>query len=244
MDFKPLLITALLVTSLPAAASNPFKPMELTDSELAQLRGRYVLPDRIVSFGVTMSSSWQNSAGQVIGATVALNVMGGQLQPTLSFTPINQSGNGSQPLNANGQIIGGAGLHNMQGVAQSVRTAGDFNQGVNDLRIDFSKGASGSVPAGGMPLASGQSFSNAAGTVMVTTLNGGLQLGLQASHGQGHTQQQIGQGSVAQHAAIGGSMNNVHNVTTLNIALRDSSPRTNMASSSWEQLRALRRTGY
>jgi len=244
MDFKFLLVTSLLIISLPAAASNPFKPMELTDAELAQLRGRYVLPDRIVSFGVTMSSSWQNSAGQVIGAAVALNIVSGQSQPTLSFTPINQAGNGSQPLSANGQIIGGAGLNNVQGVAQSVRTAGDFNQGVNDLSIDFSKGASGSVPAGGMPLASGQSFRNAAGTVTVTTRNGGLQLALQANHNQGYTQQQIGQGSVAQHAAIGGSMNNVHNVTALNIALRDSSPRTNMASSAWEQLRTLRPTGY
>lgn len=244
MNFKPLFIIALLAISLPATASNPFKPIELTDSELSQLRGRYVLPDRIISFGVTMSSSWQNSAGQVIGAAVALNIVSGQSQPTLSFTPINQAGNGSQPLSANGQIIGGAGLNNVQGVAQSVRTAGDFNQGVNDLSIDFRKGTSDSAPAGGMPLVSGQSFGNAAGTVTVTTLNGGLQLGLQANHGQGYTQQQIGRGGVAQHATIGGSMNNVHNVTALSVALRENSPRTNMASSSWEQLRALRPTGY
>ena len=45
-------LACCLGAALPAPASDLFAPAELSDQELSQLRGRYVLPGRIVSFGV------------------------------------------------------------------------------------------------------------------------------------------------------------------------------------------------
>ena len=53
------LVVACLAASLPTHAET-FKPIELKDQELANLRGRYVMPGRIVSFGIVMTSTWQN----------------------------------------------------------------------------------------------------------------------------------------------------------------------------------------
>lgn len=57
-------LACCLGAALPAPASDLFAPAELSDQELSHLRGRYVLPGRIVSFGVTMSSTWQNAHRQ------------------------------------------------------------------------------------------------------------------------------------------------------------------------------------
>ena len=65
------LAVVCLAASLPTHAET-FKPIELKDQELANLRGRYVMPGRIVSFGIVMTSTWQNANGEVIGATSAM----------------------------------------------------------------------------------------------------------------------------------------------------------------------------
>ncbi|MDP2245446.1 hypothetical protein [Pseudomonas sp.] len=242
MNTRTWLAAGLLVASLPLHAANPFQPIELSDPELDQLRGRYVLPDRIISFGVVMTSSWQDSTGQIIGAQVALNISGAQSQPTLYITRIDQAGSGNALTAGNGQIIGGAGLGSVQGIVQSVRTAGDYNTGLNDLSVQISKGNEQPVPISGEAWNGSQGFSNGAGTVKITALNGGLNIAVQASNGQGHSSQQIG-GGVSQHANIGGSLNSVRNVAALSVALRDNPRAVNMTS-CLEQLRALRPSGY
>lgn len=242
MNTRTWLAAGVLVASLPLHAANPFQPIELSDPELDQLRGRYVLPDRIISFGVVMTSSWQDSTGQIIGAQVALNLSGAQSQPTLYITRIDQAGSGNALTAGNGQIIGGAGLGSIQGIVQSVRTAGDYNTGLNDLSVQISKGNEQPVPINGEAWNGSQGFSNGAGTVKITALNGGLNIAVQASNGQGHSSQQIG-GGVSQHANIGGSLNSVRNVAALSVALRDNPRAVNMTS-CLEQLRALRPSGY
>ncbi|MBF3043692.1 hypothetical protein HKT35_25580, partial [Pseudomonas aeruginosa] len=77
-------LACCLGAALPAPASDLFAPAELSDQELSQLRGRYVLPGRIVSFGVTMSSTWQNASGQVLGARVDLQVRQNLARPVLN----------------------------------------------------------------------------------------------------------------------------------------------------------------
>lgn len=39
------LIAACLAASVPVQAASTFKPVELKDNEMAELRGRYVMPD-------------------------------------------------------------------------------------------------------------------------------------------------------------------------------------------------------
>ncbi|WP_375738773.1 hypothetical protein [Pseudomonas boanensis] len=243
MNRKSWWMATLMLASLPVTAGSLFDPVELSDAELAQLRGRYVLPDRIISFGVVMSSSWQNGSGQIVGAQVALNVASGQSQPSLTVNMINQAGAGGVVTAGTGQVIGGAGLNTVQGIVQSVRTAGDFNNGLNDVNVSVSTGGALQATPVGQAFTGSESFSNSAGAVQVSTANGGLQIALQAANGQGISTQQIGGGGVAQHANIGGSLNTVRNLAELNVALRDNTRNVNMTN-CLEQLRSLRQGGY
>lgn len=242
MNMRYWCVAGVLCLSLPVSAASLFKPVEVSDVELAELRGRYVLPDRIIHFGVTMSTFWQNSAGQGIGALVSLQ-MDGAAQPSLSVSYIDQAGSDLPVLSGTGQVLGGNGLAQVQGVSQSVRSAGDHNDALNDLSITVSQGADTYAPHNGQPWAGASQFSNAAGSVQVTTHAGGLQIALQAA-GQGQAMQQMGAGSVLQQATINSSMNNVRNLAALNVALRDRPLNVELNNCTWEQLRALRPIGY
>ncbi|WP_068827713.1 hypothetical protein [Pseudomonas sp. BMS12] len=244
MDTRKLLLAGLLLGSLQAQAGNPLQPIELSDAELAQLRGRYILPNSIISFGVTMSTLWQNSAGQVIGAQINLNI-NGQSQPNLTITSIEQNiANGSASSGNSGQVIGGAGLDAVNGIVQSVRAAGDLNLGHNDLSINISRGGNPATPQGDAWQAGGYEHGNAVGTVSVQAFNGGLRIALQASDGQGFAQQQIGGGSLMQHANISGSLNQVRNLAAVDVALRNNPGLDLKNFCAFEQLRGLQRGGY
>lgn len=247
MKTKSWCISALLAFSLPLSANDLLKPTELSDAELAQLRGRYVLPDRIISFGVVMTSTWANASGQVIGAQVGMSLASGQLQPVLYATPINRAGGGSASVGrnpvagGNGQVIGGAGLDGVRGVVQSVRVAGDGNQGENGMDIRISNGGVASVPTDAQAWTNGQTWSNGAGTVSLSSQGGGLAIAIQAGNGQGTASQQLGAGGMAQHSVIGGNLNTVRNMASLDIRLRDL-PRSVDLRGSLEQLRVLNAT--
>lgn len=242
MSSKKLLIAGLISLSMPAAAGNLFQPVELNDKELAQLRGRYVLPDRVIHFGVTMNTAWQNSTGQAVGAMVSLQV-DGAAQPSLHVSFTDQAGNGGTVSPGNGQVIGGAGLSNVDGIVQSVRSAGDYNDGQNDLSIVVTRGEDPLPQPTGQQWNGSEAFSNDAGNVVVSNHAGGLQIALQAA-GQGAVQQQIGGSGIAQQASINGSANIVRNMAALNVGLRDRPLSVDLANCTWEQMRALSPTGY
>ena len=235
-------MVGVLSISLPVNAASLFQPVEISDAELAQLRGRYVLPDRVIHFGVTMSTFWQNHAGQGIGAMVSLRV-NGHAQPSLHVSYIDQVGNGNAVVSGTGQVLGGNGLAQVQGISQSVRSAGDYNDALNDLSISIGSKAVDLPAPEGQPWSGSTQFANDAGSVKITNQAGGLQLALNAND-QGLAQQQIGGGNVLQQANINSSMNSVRNLAALNVALRDRPLNVDLAQCTWEQLRALRPTGY
>ena len=45
----------------------------------AELRGRYVMPGRIISFGIVMSSTWTNAVGDTITGKASM-----QVSPTIA----------------------------------------------------------------------------------------------------------------------------------------------------------------
>lgn len=246
MNTRNWLIAGLIGFSFPVSAGNLFQPVELSDKELSQLRGRYVLPDRVIHFGVTMNTLWQNSSGQTVGALVSLRV-DGAAQPSLHVSFTDQTGNGTTSTpgltSGTGQVIGGAGLNSVDGISQGMRTAGDFNDGRNDLSIVVSNGESPLPQAVGEAWNGTGAFSNAAGDVVVSNQAGGLQIALQAA-GQGTAQQQIGGNGISQQASITGSLNTVRNMAALNVALRERPLNLDLANCTWEQMQALRPTGY
>ncbi|MAB98029.1 MULTISPECIES: hypothetical protein [Pseudomonas] len=245
MKFQICLAAACLAASLPIYAANPFVPVELSDQELSQLRGRYVLPGRIINFGITMSSSWQNASGQVLGANVSMQIQQNMPKPVFNVQTYSQSGNSSENTLAsnsgNGQIAGGNGLNAVQGVVQSTRSAGDYNSSYNGVDIEVAHG--NTAPAvNGQPLLNASSTSSEAGMVSVSPTNGGLQLAINAKD-HGVSLQQLGAGGVMQRTDISSSGNRVENIAALSVMLRENSAAAGGLDCNWNQLNALRPTG-
>ena len=237
------LAAACLAAALPAHAG--FKPELIQDQELSQLRGRYVMPGRIISFGIVMSSTWRNASGDLIGATTSLQIQQATIKPEFYVSTIAQTGNGTTPPPGAGNVIGGAGLASGQGITQSVRAAGDGNSAYNDISINVTEANQApALTAGvGQALMSGQTItgSNAAGSVAVSALNGGIQMAIQANGNQGNALQQVAQGNLLQNTQLMGNSNLVNNLTQLNVVLRNNGPSTGALDCNLTTLDALRK---
>ncbi|MDH0730913.1 hypothetical protein N5F23_00690 [Pseudomonas sichuanensis] len=241
------LIAACLAASLPTQAET-FKPIELKDQELANLRGRYVMPGRIVSFGIVMSSTWQNANGEVIGATSSMQIQQSTIKPQFYVSIINEKGSGSSQAQSagTGTVTGGAGLNSTQGVTQVVRAAGDYNSAYNDVQITVVKGnqpqadqMQGQALAAGSPVTG----ANGAGSLSVSSAGNGVQMNIIAGNNQGNTLQRLGQGGLMQSTTLLGSSNQVRNITSLNVVLRDNAAAGPM-NANLDQLKGLRNLGY
>ncbi|MFF7110248.1 hypothetical protein [Pseudomonas sichuanensis] len=241
------LIAACLAASLPTQAET-FKPIELKDQELANLRGRYVMPGRIVSFGIVMSSTWQNANGEVIGATSSMQIQQSTIKPQFYVSIINEKGTGSSHAQntGTGTVSGGAGLNSTQGVTQVVRAAGDYNSAYNDVQITVARGnqpqanqPQGQALTAGSPLTG----ANGAGSLSVAAAGNGVQMNIIAGNNQGNTLQRLGQGGLMQSTTLLGSSNQVRNITSLNVVLRDNATAGPM-NANLDQLKGLRNLGY
>ncbi|QXH54607.1 hypothetical protein [Pseudomonas maumuensis] len=235
-----------LAAALPAQAET-FKPIELKDQELANLRGRYVLPGRIISFGVVMTSTWQNANGDVIGAKTSMQVQQSTIKPQFYVSMIDEKGTGSSGAKGGtGSVTGGGGLDSTVGVTQVVRAAGDNNTAYNNVDINVTKANQApDVPQQGQALATGSTLvgSNAAGSMSVSANGTGVQLNVMANNNQGSTLQQIAQGGLMQNATLLGNGNQVSNLTSLNVVLRDNVPAAAL-NGNLDQLKGLRALGY
>ncbi|WDM57394.1 hypothetical protein K4A76_12925 [Pseudomonas sp. NEEL19] len=245
-----LLALACLAASLPVHAET-FKPIELKDQELATLRGRYVMPGRIVSFGIVMSSTWQNAKGDVIGASSSLQVQASTIKPQFYVSTINEKGTGSAAGAAaapgTGSVTGGAGLATSEGVTQVVRAAGDNNGAYNNVDINVIKANQAPVvQQQGQALAAGQTVNaeNGAGSLSVSASGVGMQLNINASNNQGSSMQRLAQGGLMQNTTLLGNGNLVSNVTSLNVVMRESVPTAASLNGSLDQLKGLRTFGY
>ncbi|AXK52048.1 hypothetical protein [Pseudomonas protegens] len=237
------LAAACLAAALPAHAG--FKPELIQDQELSQLRGRYVMPGRIISFGIVMSSTWRNASGDLIGATTSLQIQQATIKPEFYVSTITQTGDGTTPPPGTGNVIGGAGLASGQGVTQSVRAAGDGNTAYNNISINVTEAnqAPALAAGAGQALMSGQTItgSNAAGSVAVSALNGGIQMAIQANGNQGSALQQVAQGNLLQNTQLMGNSNLVNNLTQLNVVLRNNGPSNGVLDCNLTTLDALRK---
>ncbi|MFJ4193263.1 hypothetical protein [Pseudomonas sp. NPDC089534] len=242
------LAAACLAASASSFANAGFKPIEIKDQELAELRGRYVMPGRIISFGVVMSSTWRNASGDLIGASTSMQLQAASVKPEFYVSTIKETGNGSTPQTGTGNIIGGAGLNTSQGVTQSVRAAGDGNTAYNNVAINVKEAnqAPALVPAQGQALMAGQTISgsNAAGSVAVSATGGGIQMAIQASGNQGTSLQQVAQGGLLQNTRLLGNANVVNNLTQLNVVLSNNGMSAGALDCNLTQLKALRNIGY
>ena len=240
------LIAACVAASLPAQAASTFKPVELKDTEMSELRGRYVMPGRIISFGIVMNSTWTSSNGGVVGASTSMYVQD-TIEPKFYVSTYSSDGNGSPGSNGTGSVTGGAGLTTGQGVTQSVRAAGDNNSAYNNVDINVSEANQAPVVnQQGVLLTASTPVTQAgsAGNLTVSTTGGGVQLAIQANNNQGNSLQQIAQGGVLQSTTLLGGGNMVNNMTQLNVVLRNNLPSTGALDCNLSQLKGLRNMGY
>ena len=240
------LAVVCLAASLPTQAQI-LKPIELNDQEVASLRGRYVMPGRIVSFGVVMTSTWQNANGQVIGATSSMQIQQTTIKPQFYVSMIDQTGNGSAVSQGTGTVSGGNGLSTTQGVTQVVRAAGDNNSAYNNVNLNVQKG--GQAPQmdnQGQVLAAGSTLThaNGAGALSISSSGSGVQLNIVASNNQGSIAQRLAQGGLMQNATLLGGGNQVNNAMTINVVLRDNLPSTSSLNGNLDQLKGLRALGF
>lgn len=240
------LAVACLAASLPTHAET-FKPIELNDQELASLRGRFVMPGRIISFGIAMTSSWQNANGEVIGATSSMQIQQSTIQPQFYVSKIDEKGTGTSQSQGTGTVTGGNGLNSTGGVTQVVRAAGDYNTAYNNVDINVTK--ANQAPATqqqGQALAAGSTLTgaNGAGSMSVSSTGSGIQLNILANNNQGSTVQRLAQGGLLQNTTLLGAGNQVRNITSLNVVLRDTVPTAGSLSGNLDQLRGLRTSGF
>ena len=245
MKFSQTLSGCCLFASLALHAAPALNPVELSDQELAQLRGRYVLPGHVVHFGITMTSSWTN-ADQTLNASVSLQAQQGMPKPLLTVTSTTATtSGGNAPVAGTGIVIGGQGLHNVEGISQSVRTAGDLNTAHNNLRINISRNGQPPALNTSGTLLEGQSIQqNGLGTATVrTSSNGGLQIAIQAP-GQGGSLQQLGGGGLQQNTTITSSNNVVSSLAQLDVVLKSNTQTLDGLNCNLDQFRGLRPIGY
>ena len=200
------LVVVCLTASLPIQAQT-FKPIELSDQELSVLRGRYVMPGRIISFGIAMTSTWQNANGEVIGATSSMQIQQSTIKPQFYVTMLDDKGNGSAHPQGigTGTVTGGSGLNSTDGVTQVVRAAGDNNTAYNNVDINITK--ANQAPATqqqGQALAAGSTLvgANGAGSLSVASTGTGVQLNIVANNNQGSTVQRLAQGGLMQNLSL------------------------------------------
>lgn len=235
-----------LAASLPTQAQT-LKPIELNDQELATLRGRYVMPGRIVSFGIVMTSTWQNANGEVIGATSSMQIQQSTLQPQFYVSMIDEKGNGSASSQGTGTVTGGSGLNTTEGVTQVVRAAGDHNTAYNNVDINVTKANQApTTQQQGQAMAAGQTLvgANGAGSLSITSTRNGVQLNIVANNNQGSTVQRLAQGGLMQNTTLLGGGNQVRNLTSLNVVLRDNVATTGSLNGNLDQLKGLRTQGF
>jgi hypothetical protein len=233
---------------MPTYASSGFKPIELKDSEMAELRGRYVMPGRIISFGIVMSSTWTNAVGDTITGKASMQVDSSTITPQFYVQTTGASGTGTNQNTGTGNVVGGAGLGTGTGVTQSVRTAGDGNTAYNNVGINVTENgfAPSNIVQSGQVLVAGGTVTgdSAAGRVSVSANNGGLQMAIQANHNQGNSLQQIGSGQVLQGTVLTGNTNFVNNMTQLNVVMGNNGLNGPALNCNLDQLKGLRTLGY
>ena len=248
MNTSRWLTVLCLAASMPAYASSGFKPIELKDAEMAELRGRYVMPGRIISFGIVMSSTWTNAVGDSITGKANLQVNSSTITPQFYVQTTGAVGTGAQQNTGTGSVVGGAGLGSGQGVTQSVRAAGDGNSAYNNVGIDVTENGfapSNTVQSGQVLVAGGTvTGDSAAGRVSVSANNGGVQMAIQANHNQGNSLQQIGGGQVLQGTVLTGNSNFVNNMTQLNVVMGNNGLNNPALNCNLDQLKGLRTLGY
>lgn len=139
----------------PLSAKDPFAALAklgppVEDAELGEVRGKFIRPDSVSFFGISMITSWQDENGITTTARLAFNVSflnegnGGDPVPQLMIgwtregdpaMDVTDNHTGYTPVIAAQQVLPVASLGSTQGAAQANIIAGADNAAINGLQI-------------------------------------------------------------------------------------------------------------
>lgn len=191
-----------------ATAESTFR--ELSDAELAQLRGRYAPRGDVgVFFGIRMESQWLTREGASYrgGLSFSLDMSGPVPQP--QFTVYRSVTAGSQADEPSGDVAvsGTGGLGQAAGVVQSNQVAGTGNTAMNSAGLHISSDPDDAAGFGTAPAATTAAAGQGSGAV--TVIAGSGRLGLQITTPQGTARQGLFGPQLTQSIAIAGDFNRV-----------------------------------
>lgn len=213
-----------LELSASAVAAEPGRITEVGNALLANMRGKYVAPGQVVSFGLEMMTSWQTRAGDVQSAAVKFSVaQGNGFVPTITVYQSGSAGQGG-PAPAGAGTVVQADLSTVKGVSQGIQIAGDRNGVGNGIGIEVTPSDTAPTPgltAGMTPvgtLSANGTTQLQAGNALAALQNGRLSLSM-AVAGQGLARQGVGNGNLSQQTAVVSSQNQVTNLARLTVTV-------------------------
>ncbi|SDM88052.1 hypothetical protein [Vreelandella arcis] len=154
----PIIGISMMLTAIPAVqaatvATDFNDPTyqhgkQLTDHELAQLRGKAVNGRQVLFFGVEMSTNWQTPLGEKIHAraNLGIDMSGGQPSPRFSThitstTPEEYAAYQQNIANTSSLTNKGLPEGRGRGIVQLVQAGGDFNKANNAFLVNVGQGA-------------------------------------------------------------------------------------------------------
>ena len=223
-----LVAVACLLFTNPVAAENSLSQLSalgdaLPDSELSDMRGKFVRQENVSFFGITLLTSWQDVQGITTNARLVFNIdflnLGSDGKPTPALmigwqrdgdpamdVTDNHSGYVPYLTTANVHSVGGIETH--QGAAQANVIAGANNLSRNNLGIAI-------VPASAMPTLSMSGLQAADGTTNLGFTDGD-QLQFLLENNQIGIVMTGGEGLDSSLQSLGGNVGQVLQQTILN----------------------------
>ena len=203
---------------------------EVSDSQLSEMRGKFVDGSKVAYFGVKMSTSWQLADGSRQMMDLHLNVdLADQFAPVLTVYHTEPG----QHI-ANNDVLGNIGLANVSndglrdasGVVQAIQVAGDGNEVTNDVLWSVN-GRGVEIPNAGSTVVTGtgiETYRSSSGALTQVTVARN-QIGYEIQiPGVGRVVQSINGNDVRgllQSAQLDSSLNRVTNGTSVVIETHD-----------------------
>ncbi|WP_148252383.1 hypothetical protein [Aidingimonas lacisalsi] len=196
---------------------------QLSDDELAGMRGRFIDGKSVMFFGVSMESEFRTAGGDSLkaGANLHADLIKGKasFKPHITATSIDSDkvtakGNNNANLSYND-----LGSGNARGVVQTIQAAGDGNAAANEFELDIQTFAN--AARGGRVSGNGETSLNTGTANLRVRQNGrGMEVGIDVP-GQGRIKQQLrsGQG-LHQSVQLNSDLQQVRNVTRLQVGVK------------------------
>ena len=245
---RTVLTTAAVISSLalasPAHAESGLEGLgrALSDTELSEMRGKFIRASNIHFFGIELVQSWQSADGVTLNATMVFNVDfangAGNLDgatpqilvswdricdacadPSMDVTGTSNAGvEGPQPLLTIGRFA------SVEGLIQTQEIAGSDNTALNSMNVSVVPASSlQSLREGsGDPIASSASMVTGHGETVDFEVARN-QLGVSISRGDDLVQQGVSGelNQAAQHIVLQSSLNSIRNEMAITIGVND-----------------------